>query len=69
MSRKGNCLDNAPIESFFGCLKDHLELKDCKNIKDVKLEVTKQINYYNNDRPQLGLKKMPPKLYRGHIDF
>lgn len=67
MSRKGNCLDNAPIESFFGLLKDHLELKGCKNIIDVKKEVTRKINYYNHIRPQLGLKKMPPSEYRRHL--
>lgn len=66
MSRKGNCLDNAPIESFFGILKDHLELRGCRTIKDVEKEVTKKINYYNNERPQWGLKKMPPSEYRRH---
>ena len=67
MSRKGNCLDNAPIESFFGLLKDHLELKDCKNIMDVRKEVTRKIRYYNEERPQAGLKKMPPSEYRRHL--
>lgn len=67
MSRRGNCLDNAPIETFFGILKDHLNLKKCKTINDLKNEVTKQVNYYNYDRPQLGLKKMPPVLYRRHL--
>ena len=69
MSRKGNCLDNAPIESFFGLLKDHLDLSDCKNINDVKKEVTKKIRFYNHNRPQLGLKKMPPSEYRRHLGF
>ena len=69
MSRKGNCIDNAPIESFFGHFKDLLELKDCKNISDIEKEVTKQINYYNHRRPQLGLKKMPPSEYRRHLDL
>ncbi len=69
MSRKGNCLDNAPIESFFGLLKDHLDLSDCKNINDVKNEVTKKIRFYNHNRPQLGLKKMPPSEYRRHLGF
>lgn len=68
MSRKGNCLDNAPIESFFGLIKDHLELGPCKNVDDVRKEVTRIIRYYNNDRPQVGLKKMPPKEYRRHFD-
>ena len=69
MSRRGNCLDNAPIESFFGTLKDHLELDKCKNLDDVKKEVTKKINFYNCERPQLKLKKMPPKEYRRHLGF
>lgn len=67
MSRKGNCLDNAPVESFFGLLKDHLELKDCKTIQDVEKEVTRVIDYYNKERPQLGLNKMPPTEYRRHF--
>lgn len=67
MSRRGNCLDNSPIETFFGILKDHLNLRTCKSIKDVKNEVTKQVNYYNYERPQLGLKKMPPSLFRRHL--
>ena len=69
MSRKGNCIDNAPIESFFGHLKDLLDLSSCENIEDVEKEVTKQINYYNHRRPQLGLKKMPPSEYRRHLNF
>jgi transposase InsO family protein len=67
MSRKGNCLDNAPIESFFGYLKDHINLKDCESFKDLEDQVTKEINYYNNDRPQWDLKKMPPIEYRRHL--
>ena len=69
MSRRGNCLDNAPIESFFGHLKDLLDLTSCENINDVKKEVTKQINYYNHRRAQLGLKKMPPSEYRRHLNL
>ena len=67
MSRKGNCIDNAPIESFFGHLKDHLDLKQCKTLGDLKTSVTKEIDYYNNERPQWDLKKMPPKQYRRHL--
>ena len=64
MSRKGNCLDNAPMESFFGLFKDHLDLSSCKTIEEVKNEVQKTMNYYNYCRPQVGLKKMPPMEYR-----
>lgn len=66
MSRKGNCLDNAPIESLFGHLKDHFDLAECKTIEEVKETVTREIDYYNNERPQLGLKIMPPAEFRRH---
>lgn len=66
MSRKGNCHDNAPIESFFGYLKDHLDIQNCENLDEVKRVVRKEINYYNNERPQLGLNKMSPAEYRRH---
>jgi len=65
MSRKGNCLDNAPIESFFGHFKDLLKLKGCMNFEEVKAEVKGMMNYYNNVRPQLALNKKPPVIYRG----
>jgi transposase InsO family protein len=67
MSRKGNCIDNAPVESFFGYIKDHLDLKACKNIAELKTHVTKEIDYYNYERPQWDLKKMPPIKYRRHL--
>lgn len=60
MSRKGNCLDNSPIESFFGHLKDEIDLKRCKNFKEVSKEIEKYMNYYNNDRPQWNLKQKTP---------
>lgn len=60
MSRKGNCLDNSPIESFFGHLKDEVDLKRCKNFKEVSKEIEKYVNYYNTDRPQWNLKQKTP---------
>ncbi len=67
MSRKGNCLDNAPIESFFGHMKDEIELKTCKTFEDVKIMIENYINYYNNERCQWNLKKMTPAKYRCHL--
>ena len=64
MSRRGNCLDNAPIESFFGHLKDEVEINNCQNFEEVRKEITRFIHYYNNERMQWGLKKMTPKEYR-----
>ena len=67
MSRRGNCLDNAPVESFFGHLKDRLDLKSCRTFAEVERQVTREIRYYNYERPQWGLKKMPPAEYRRHL--
>lgn len=68
MSRRGNCLDNAPIENFFGTFKDLAELKECKTYEEVCIEVTKTINYYNNERPQKSLNKKPPAECRGLLN-
>ena len=65
MSRKGNCLDNAPIESFFGHMKDELDLKGCKRYEDLELEINRFIRYYNNERPQWVLKGKTPAECRG----
>jgi len=67
MSRRGNCLDNAPIESFFGHLKDELELSECSTFEMLKIKVDKYIDYYNNERPQWTLKERSPAEYRGSI--
>ena len=67
MSRKGNCIDNAPTESFFGHLKDDIDYKECKTFKELKILITKYMNYYNNERYQWNLKKMTPVQYRNHL--
>jgi len=67
MSRKGNCTDNAPIESFFGHLKDEVDYKNCQTFAELKEKIQGYINYYNNDRPQWNLKKMTPVEYRNHL--
>ena len=51
MSRKGNCLDNAIIENFFGILKSELfYIQKFANLKELKREIKKDINYYNEVR-------------------
>lgn len=67
MSRKGNCIDNAPIESFFGHLKDDVDYKNCKTFEQVYLLISEYMEYYNNDRHQWNLKKMTPVEYRNHL--
>lgn len=67
MSRKGNCIDNAPIESFFGHLKDDIDYKNCKTFEELKLLVKNYIKYYNHERAQWGLNKMTPVEYRDRL--
>lgn len=67
MSRKGNCLDNAVIENFFGILKSELYyLKKYKTIIELKTDIQNYIRYYNQDRISLTLKGMSPIKYRAH---
>lgn len=67
MSRKGNCWDNAPQESFFGHMKDEVDFKSCSTFEELQVEIDKYIEYYNNYRYQWNLKKMSPVQYRNHL--
>jgi len=67
MSRKGNCIDNAPMESFFGHLKDDVDYKDCKTFEELRLLIEEYVGYYNNERNQWDIKKMTPVQYRNHL--
>lgn len=67
MSRKGNCLDNAPVESFFGHMKDELDLSCCYSLDQVRTVVDEYIHYYNHHRYQWKRKKMAPVEYRNHL--
>lgn len=67
MSRKANCIDNSPVESFFGHLKDEVDYKECKTFEELRLMIDNYINYYNNARYQWDLKKMTPVQYRNHL--
>jgi transposase InsO family protein len=67
MSRKGNCLDNAIIENFFGTLKSEMfYTQKFKSIEQLKKEIDKYIIYYNNERIKSNLNKMSPIKYRTH---
>jgi putative transposase len=67
MSRRGNCWDNAPQESFFGHFKDEVSIKTCMTLDDLKQEVKDYMKYYNNYRYQWNLNKMTPAEYRDHL--
>lgn len=67
MSRRGNCWDNAPQESFFGHLKDSVKTKYITTFQELQKQISKYITYHNNYRYQWGLKKMTPVQYRNHL--
>ena len=65
MSRKGNCLDNAVIENFFGLLKSELlYLQEFRSMEHFKLELIEYLDYYNNRRIKAKLKGLPPAIHR-----
>lgn len=67
MSRKGNCWDNAPQESFFGHMKDEIDLSNCKAFNEVKDIIDDWMDYYNNERYQWNLAKLSPVEYYKYI--
>lgn len=67
MSRKGNCWDNAPQESFFGHMKDEIDYRSCNTLDELQLMVDDYMDYYNNYRYQWNLKKLTPIQYRNQL--
>ena len=69
MSRRGNCWDNAPQESFYGHMKDELaEKMVCwETFDDAKRDVDDWFDYYNNDRYQWQLAKLSPRQYYRYV--
>lgn len=69
MSRRGNCWDNAPQESFFGHMKDELagELPGWTSFEAVKSSIDRWMDYYNNERYQWDLAKLSPNEYYNYI--
>ncbi|HDR9528099.1 TPA: IS3 family transposase, partial [Burkholderia stabilis] len=65
MSRKGNCLDNAAMESFFGTLKSECyRLQRFASVEQLRDALDRYIHYYNHDRIKLKLKGLSPVQYR-----
>jgi transposase InsO family protein len=67
MSGKGKCIDNAPIESFFGHLKDELDYGSCQSFEELRLAIDEYMRYYNYERRQWTRNKMTPVEYRKHL--
>ena len=67
MSRKGNCLDNSPMENFFGILKQEMYHGEALcSFEELKAKIDRYIDYYNNKRIKQKLAGMSPVQYRIH---
>ena len=65
MSRKGNCLDNAIMENWFGIMKtEFFHQKKFESVKSFKAQLKEYIHYYNHDRIKQKLKGLSPVQYR-----
>lgn len=67
MSGKGSCIDNAPIESFFGHFKDEVDCKKCQNFSDLYSRINDYMVYYNYHRKQWSRNRMTPVEYRDYL--
>ena len=69
MSRKGNCLDNAPIESLFHLFKTELldDFPPYKDLAELKKLSAQYIYFFNYNRISLKTKGMTPIEYRNHV--
>ena len=67
MSRKGNCWDNAPQESFFGHMKDEIDISGCQTFDEVEAVIDDWMDYYNNERYQWQLARLAPNEYYQYI--
>jgi putative transposase len=67
MSGKGSCIDNAPIESFFGHMKDELDYRSCATFEELRSRIDEYMQYYNCERKQWTRNKMSPVQYRDHL--
>lgn len=67
MSRRGNCWDNAPQESFFGHMKDEIHLDKCDTFASLTAVIDEYMDYYNNVRYQWELAKLSPNQYAKYL--
>lgn len=67
MSRKGNCLDNSPMENFFGRMKNEMfygHEYEFQSLEELKVAMEEYIEYYNTQRITVKLKGLTPVQYR-----
>ena len=68
MSRRGNCWDNAPQESFFGHFKDECGYKKCRTLNELQIQIDDYRVYYNEKRRLWERGKMTPSEYEAYLE-
>ena len=68
MSKRGNCWDNAPQESFFGHFKDEVDYSGCRDIGELDRMVYEYMQYYNRERKQWTRNRMTPVEYEKYLN-
>lgn len=67
MSRVGKCIDNGPMEGFFGNIKtEKYYLKKYSTLDELEADISNYIRFYNEDRLQKNLGCLSPLKYREH---
>lgn len=67
MSRRANCWDNAPQKSFFGHMKDEIDLSGCICFEQIHEAIRTWADYYNNERYQWDLVRLAPTEYYRYL--
>jgi transposase InsO family protein len=67
MSRRANCWDNAPQESFFGHMKDDIDISQCAKFEEIQRVIVDWTDYYNNERYQWDLARLAPREYYEYL--
>lgn len=67
MSRRANCWDNAPQESFYGHMKDEVEIGHCETHEDIYHAIEDWTDYYNYERYQWDLDMLAPSEYYAYL--
>ena len=62
-----NCWDNAPQESFYGHMKDEIDISQCSTFKEIYQVISDWTEYYNNERYQWDLTRLAPSEYYKYI--
>lgn len=68
MSRRANCWDNAPQESFFGHFKDECHYRDCKTLEELRSMISSYAVYYNTERGMWEKDRMTPEEYETYLE-